>query len=89
MDKMKALILWNFTALESETPSGRKSVTLILVNIQKSLNKKYGKLLAKKAEDIPQNKFCLYIIGFYIIRGKIKKKYLHSKAVTGIHSNMG
>ena len=38
----------------------------------KRSNKKYGKLPAKLAEDIPWNKICVYLIGPYgiIIKGK-------------------
>ena len=39
----------------------------------KRSNKKYGKLPAKLAEEIPRNKICVNIIGTYFIRRKGKK----------------
>ena len=35
--------------------------------------KKYGRLLAKLAEEIPWNKLCVDIIGPYVIRRKVNK----------------
>ena len=36
-------------------------------------NKKYGKLPAKLAEEIPWNKICVDLLGTYIIQCKVKK----------------
>ena len=50
----------------------------------KRSNIKYGKLTSKEAEEIPQNKLCVYLIGSYIIliKGQQWKNIL--KAVTVI-----
>ena len=47
-------------------------------------NKKYDKLPAKLAEEIPWNKLYADIIGPYVIRRNDKKEKLHIKAVTMI-----
>ena len=47
----------------------------------KLLNKKYGKLTAKLAEEIPWNKLCVYLIGPSVIRRRNKKENLHLKSV--------
>ena len=52
-------------------------------------NKKYGKLPAKLAEEIPWNKICVDIIGTYDIRRKGKKENLHLKAVTVLDTLTG
>ena len=41
-------------------------------NIKRS-NKKYGKLPAKLAEEVPWNKLCVDIIGPYVIRRKVPR----------------
>ena len=40
----------------------------------KRSNIKYGKLLAKEIEKIPQNKLCVDLIGSHVMRRNIKKK---------------
>ena len=47
----------------------------------KRSNKKYGKLPAELAEEIPWSKICLDLIRPYIIRRKYKEEKLHLKAV--------
>ena len=37
----------------------------------KTIKQKYGKLPAKEAEEIPQNKLCVDIIGPYFITRKV------------------
>ena len=44
-------------------------------------NIKYGKLPAKEAEEISQNKFCVYIIGTYATRRKGQTYNLITKPV--------
>ena len=51
----------------------------------KRSNKKYGKLSAKEAEEIPWNKLCVSIVSSYIIRINGRKDNLNLKAVTTIH----
>ena len=51
----------------------------------KRSNKKYGKLLAKLAGEIPQNKIFVDLIGPYAIRRKGQKENLHLKYVTMIN----
>ena len=48
----------------------------------KPSNKKYDKLPAKLAEEIPWNKICVDLIETYAIRLKGKKENLHIKSVT-------
>ena len=50
----------------------------------KLLNRKYGKLPAKKAEEIPWYRIFVDIIGTYVIRRNRRKEELHLKAVTMI-----
>ena len=45
-------------------------------------NKKYGRLPAKLAEDIPWNKICVGLVGPYVIQINGKKGNLWLKAVT-------
>ena len=45
---------------------------------------KYGKLTAKKVQEIPLGKICVDLIGTYIIQRKLKKEHLNLKAVTMI-----
>ena len=45
---------------------------------------KYGKLPEKLAEEIPQNKIFVYIIGTHVIGRKGHKEKLHLKDVTMI-----
>ena len=45
-------------------------------------NKKYVKLPAKLAGEIPCNKLCVDLIWYYVIRTKVKKENLNLKAVT-------
>ena len=52
---------------------------------KKRSNKKYGKLPAKLAEEIPRNKLCVDLIGPYAIRRKGKKENLNLKEVTMIN----
>ena len=52
-------------------------------------NKKYGKLTAKEAEEIPRNKLCVDIIGPYMIRRNRKKENLNLKAVSMIYPVTG
>ena len=49
----------------------------------KTVNKNYGKLPAKLAEETPWNKLCLDLIGFYNIRRKGRKPLI-LKSVTMI-----
>ena len=57
-------------------------------NIKRS-NKKYGKLPAKLAEEVPWNKLCVDIIGPCVVRRKGKKENLQLKAVTMINNVSG
>ena len=45
-------------------------------------NEKQCKLPAKLAKEIPQNKFCVDIIGPYVIQRNNNKEKLHLQAVT-------
>ena len=54
----------------------------------KTVNKKYGKLPAKLAEETPWNKLCVDLIGPYKIRIKGKEPLI-LKAVTMIHPVTG
>ena len=53
-------------------------------NIKRS-NKKYGKLPAKLAEEVPWNKLCVDIIVPYIVHRKGNNKNLHLKFITMIY----
>ena len=51
---------------------------------KKRPNKKYGKLPAKKAEEIPRNKLGVYLFGTYVIRINGQPENMNIKAVTTI-----
>ena len=53
-------------------PSRRKPIIVTCANVQKGQQQKYGKLPAKLAEKIPQNKPCVDLMGTYKIGRKIK-----------------
>ena len=57
---------------------------MTLSNVKKRSNKKYGKLSAKEAEEIPRNNLYLYLIGPHVIRGKGWKENVHLKVITMI-----
>ena len=68
-------------------PSIRYSVRQEVTNCDtcqctKQSNKKYSKLLAKLAEEIPWNKLYVDLIGPYVIKTKIKKEKLYLKDAT-------
>ena len=48
-------------------------------------NKRYGKLSAKEAEEIPWNKLCVDLIGPYVIIRRLNKENLNLKAITMIY----
>ena len=58
-------------------------------HLTKLSNKKHGKLPDKVAEEIPQNKICVYIIGPYVIHRKGKKENINLKSVTMIDTITG
>ena len=73
MDRTEAMICQHFY-----WPNIRDAVRQEVNNCDtcqrtKISNKKYGRLPAKSAEEIPRNKLCVDIIGPYVIHRKGKK----------------
>ena len=57
------------------------------VNVQ-NVNKKYSKISAKLAEEMPWNKICVYLIGPFKVRRKVIEPII-LKAVTTIDTAIG
>ena len=82
MDRTEAMICQHFYWPEIRHAVWRKESNCETCQYTRISNKKYGKLQDKLAEEIPQNKICVDIIGLYVIRKKVKKVNLHLEAVT-------
>ena len=79
MDRIEAMIFQHFY-----WPGIRNYIRKEVTNWDnlkrtKWLNKKYGKLTSKEAEEIPWNKICVDIIGPFVISRKTQKDNLNLK----------
>ena len=84
MDRKEAMILQHFYWPDIIDAVHKELNNCDTYQRKKWSNKKYGKLLAKLAEEILWNKLCVDIIGPYVIKRKFKKETLHIKVVTNI-----
>ena len=74
IDRTKALIFQHFHWPDIRHYVRRKVTNCETCQCTKRSNKKYGKLEAKLAQEIPRDKLCVDIIVPYVIRKKARKK---------------
>ena len=84
MDRMEAMICQHLYWPDIRDAVQKEVTNCDTCQRKKLSYKKYGRLLAKLAEEILWNILCVYLIGTYIIRAKGKKENLHLKNVTMI-----
>ena len=89
MDRTEALIRQHFYWPDIRYTFRKEVTNCDTCQRTNGSNIKYGKLLAKFAEEITRNKLCVYLIGPYVIRIKGKKENLNLKAVTIIDTVTG
>ena len=81
MDRTEATIHQNLYWPDIRDTIWKEVINCNTCQRKKRSNKKYGKLPAKVAEEIPWNKICIYLIGTYVILCKGKKENLQIKPV--------